>query len=188
MNVVNNGSENINIGGSDYSQQSIYINRYLEKNNEIEYSEDLDLIKIGGVEGYKKRVEITAIISLVSAVVTIWQFLSGSGTFFPLILITTICVACYGTSSWFKYKSLKEHGFFESNGKIKLFVQEGEVCTVRKYGTCKICGGRVYIHNYPDSKTKRQFGKCVNNSDHLYTFDPTIDRGELIKLNYLDNF
>lgn len=185
MNITNHGDENINIGGSDYAQQSIYINRYAENKNEIEYTEDLDMIMRGGVEGYKKRVEVASIISLISAIITIWQFLNGPSSFFPLLLIATISVAWYGTSSWFKYKSLKQHGHFKRDGRIELFVEDGDVCTVRKYGTCKICGGRVYIDKYPDSKTKRQYGKCVNNPDHLYTFDPTVDRGELIKRNYL---
>lgn len=186
MNNNNFGNENINIGGSDYAQQRIYINKYAENNNEIEYAEDLDMIVRGGVDGYKKRVEIAGVISLISAVITIWQFLDRPSMLLPLFLITTVCTAWYSTQSWYKYKGLKQYGRFKREGKIELIIEDDDVCTVRKYGNCKICGGRVYIDKYPDSKTKRRFGRCVNNSDHLYTFDPTVNRGELIKRNYLE--
>lgn len=52
----------------------------------------------------------------------------------------------------------------------------GKVYKVAKYGYCPICGERVDI--YEDKNINRKLGQCINNKDHLYTYDHTKDTGD----------
>lgn len=90
--------------------------------------------------------------------------------------MSTIGLSVYAFESREKFKELRKNGIVYRDKKPILFEEEcGEVYKVKKYGICPICDGRVYIYN--DEKFKRKLGKCINNSDHLYTYDHTIDAG-----------
>jgi len=186
MNIANFGDHNINIGGSNSAQQKIYINKHIQSSKrEVEYADRYDQRVLGGVKGYKKKFEISAVISLVSGIITIQQYFTTSPVI-SLFLMLTVGTVYYSYSSFERYKSLRDKGIVVKEGVVVLEEDEGEVYTVRKYGICPICNGKVYIDKYPNSKSKRRFGRCQNNQDHLYTYDHTIDQGELIKATYYE--
>ncbi|MDF2651381.1 MAG: hypothetical protein K0Q73_7186 [Paenibacillus sp.] len=115
--------------------------------------------------------------------ITIQQYYTTSPVI-ALFLSLTVGIAYYSYSSFESYKSLCDKGFVVEEGTVVLEENEGEVYTVRKYAICPICKGKVYIDKCPNSKTKRRFGRCQNNQDHLYTYDHAIDKGEAIQVNY----
>lgn len=179
-NSINAGKNNINIGLGNNSNQEIYIDNLnvTRPTDEliIEYSDRLDRKVIGGVNGFKRKFEISGILSVVSAVVTITDYLLTKSNYRVLLLMSTIGLIAYAFDSREKFKELRKNRIVYRDKKPILFEEEnGEVYKVKKYGICPICDGRVYIYN--DEKFKRKLGKCVNNNDHLYTYDHTIDAG-----------
>lgn len=179
-NSINAGNNNINIGLGNNSKQEIYIDKLnvTEPAKElfVEYSDRLDRKILGGVNGFKRKFEIAGILSAISAVITIIDYLITKSNFTVFLLMSTVGLLAYAFDSREKFKELRENGVVNRDKKpILIEVENGDVYKIRKYGICPICGGRVYI--YTDEKFKRKLGKCENNSDHLYTYDHTIDAG-----------
>lgn len=92
-NVINAGTGNVNIGLGINSKQDIYIdNRNLSNQEEIvvEYEDRLDREVLGGVKGYRKRFEISGVLSIVSAVVTIVGYLFSNSDYKVFLFMITI--------------------------------------------------------------------------------------------------
>jgi len=184
-NIINAGTNNVNIGLGVESKQEIYMDNVnvnmnvpeLEKKKEqiVEYEDRLDGEIIGGIQGYQKRYEISGIISIVSGVVTLGSYLFGSGDYIAFLAMATGGLILFALDSKGKQSELMKEGVFYKNGSPVLCEQEGKVYRVRKYGICPVCQGRVNI--YYDQKNDRKLGQCVNNKDHLYTYDHTINKG-----------
>lgn len=176
---IHGGVNNINIGLGNNSTQEIYIDKFnITKQSDdlvVEYSDRLHGKVIGGVNGYKRKFEIAGILSIVSALVTIVDYLLTKSNFTVFFLLCAMGLFVYAIDSRDKLKELKKNGIVYRDQKPILVEENGEVYKVKKYGVCPICNGRVYI--YYDERFKRKLGKCVNNNDHLYTYDHTIDAG-----------
>ncbi|MEK3906726.1 hypothetical protein [Oceanobacillus sp. FSL W7-1309] len=178
--IIDAGSNNINIGLGNNSTQEIYIEQFNapERNNEpiVEYVDRLEKVVYGGMDGFKRKFEVCGILSVISALVTIFDYLLTKSNFTLLLLMTTLGLLAYALDSKEKNKKLKDHGIVYRGKKPILTVEEdGKVYKIKKFGICPICEGRVFI--YYDEKFKRKLGKCENNKDHLYTYDHTLDAG-----------
>ena len=177
-NVINAGTGNVNIGLGINSKQDIYIdNRNLSNQEEIvvEYEDRLDREVLGGVKGYRKRFEISGVLSIVSAVVTIVGYLFSNSDYKLFLFMITIGLILYALDQNSKYEDLNKEGIVYRNEKLILCKEDSKVYKVSKYGFCPICEGKVNI--YYDKKLDRKLGQCVNNKDHLYTYDHTTNMG-----------
>lgn len=179
-NTINAGYNNINIGLGINNEQNISINIMKDDHNSnlVDYQFRYEKPVIGGIEGYNKKYQISGILSLVSALITIGDFIFTKSDLGILFIMFSIGLTMYSLDSKHKYKSLIEKGEVCRNDSpiLEYIEEEGLVYKISKFGICPICNGHVHI--YKDDKLKKTLGKCQNNSDHLYTYDPTIDKGE----------
>ncbi|GEM_PF-3869270 len=178
--IIDAGSNNINIGLGNNSTQEIYIEQFntSERYKEpiVEYNYHLEKVVFGGIDSFKRKFQICGILSVISAVVTILDYLLTKSNFTLFFLMATLGLLAYALDSKEKNKKLKDQGIVYRDKKPILKVEEdGNVYKIGKFGICPICEGRVFIYN--DEKFKRKLGKCENNKDHLYTYDHTIDAG-----------
>lgn len=121
------------------------VNKHVQSSKrEVEYAERYDQRVLGGVKGYKKKFEISAVISVVSGIITIQQYFTTSPVE-ALFLLLTVGSLYYSYSSFESYKSLRDKGIVIKEGAVVLEEDEGEVYTVRKYGICPICNGKVLL-------------------------------------------
>ncbi|MDP7979916.1 hypothetical protein [Bacillus multifaciens] len=177
-NIIDAGTNNINIGMGVNSKQDIYIDNFnVSKQEEliVKYEDRLDREVIGGVKGYKNRFQISGVLSIVSAVVTIVGYLFSDGDYRVFLCMITFGLILYAIDSKGKYQELNKDGIVYKNGRPILCEEDGKVYKVSKYGSCPICKGRVNI--YYDKNIDRTLGQCINNKDHLYTYDHTTDIG-----------
>jgi RNA polymerase subunit RPABC4/transcription elongation factor Spt4 len=182
-NTINAGNNNINIGLGNNSKQKIYIDTFnVAKQEEkliVKYAERYDGEVSGGVNGFKRKFEVAGILSIVSAVITIVGFWVHKQDLFIFLGMITLGLIIYSVDSKDKHNKLSKNGVVYSEGHKKrtpvLIEENDRVYKIRKYGICPVCGGKVNI--YTDEKLKKKLGKCVNNSDHLYTYDHTIEEG-----------
>lgn len=177
--AINAGKNNINIGLGINSKQDIYIENLNvpEEDNEliVEYSDRIYRRVLGGVTGFKRRFDIVGVLSVISAIITITDFFITKSDRAVFFMVITLGMGYYAYDSLIKYKELLRDSIVYRENRPVLVEEEGEVYKVKKYGICPICQGRVYIYN--DERFKKRLGKCVNNDDHLYTYDHTIDMG-----------
>ncbi|WP_256703485.1 hypothetical protein [Bacillus thuringiensis] len=176
--MINAGTGNVNIGLGINSKQDIYIdNRNLSNQEEIvvEYEDRLDREVLGGVKGYRKRFEISGVLSIVSAVVTIVGYFFSNSDYKMFLFMITFGLVLYAMDQKSKYQDLNKEGIVYRNKNPILCEEDSKVYKVSKYGSCPICKGRVNI--YHDKKIDRKLGQCVNNKDHLYTYDHTTNIG-----------
>ncbi|MGX5623665.1 hypothetical protein [Bacillus cereus] len=96
--MINAGTGNVNIGLGINSKQDIYIdNRNLSNQEEIvvEYEDRLDREVLGGVKGYRKRFEISGVLSIVSAVVIIVGYLFSNSDYKVFLFMITVGLILY---------------------------------------------------------------------------------------------
>ncbi|MFE6074840.1 hypothetical protein ACFVQB_10220 [Paenibacillus sp. NPDC057886] len=175
---IDGGKDNINIGFGINSRQEIHIeNHNYPKEDKliVEYSDRIDKRVPGGVNSFKRKFDIAGVISIISAVITIADFLFMKSDLYSVLLVITCCTSLYALNSLSKHKELQKNSVVYRENHVILFEKDGEVYKVKTYGICPVCQGRVYIYN--DDRFKRKLGKCVNNNDHLYTYDHTNDLG-----------
>lgn len=180
-NTINAGHNNVNIGLGINSKQEFYIDNLnvapnLANELVVDYENLPDRKIWGGVKGYKLKFEVSSVLSVISAVITIVTYFTRNNSFVLFLLMVTIGLAVYAFESLNRHRKLKNDGVYEQNNRPILFEDdEGDVYSIKKYGFCPICGGRVNIKH--DERFKRNLGKCENNSDHLYSYDHTINKG-----------
>ncbi|WP_342561422.1 hypothetical protein NST84_17325 [Paenibacillus sp. FSL R7-0345] len=181
LNTIDAGHDNVNIGLGINSKQEFYIdNRTVATDPAnalvVDYEELPDRKVWGGVKGYKLKFEVSGVLSVISAVITIVTYFFRNNSFILFLIMTTIGLAVYALDSRNKHRKLLDDGVYEENKRPILFEdEEGDVYSIKKYGYCPICGGRVNL--IKDERFKRTVGKCENNSDHLYSYDHTINKG-----------
>ncbi|MGE8035867.1 hypothetical protein [Lysinibacillus sp. OF-1] len=175
-NIINAGTNNVNIGIGNNSKQEIHLNIQEKEEKVVKYENKLDGEIIGGKKGYKYRLQISSILSVVSAVVTIVGYIYNKSNYIALFVMITVGLIIYAIDSLWKFTELKKNGIVYKNNNPILYEENETVYRVRKYGICPVCQGRVNIHY--DKQINRALGKCVNNpEDHLFTYDHTIDAG-----------
>lgn len=188
-NQIEMGNDNINYGVGNSGYQNFNIgNTYNYKTDDfpiVEYELRYDRRILGGVKGFKIKYQITSVLSIVSAIITIVGFL-GDIEILHLFIIILLGLLINTLDSIEKYKKLSETGEVYENENLLYQVKDGEVYKISRFGICPICGGRVNI--YKDEKLKRKLGKCVNNEEHLYTYDPTINRGEAVIFTFFTSW
>jgi hypothetical protein len=180
-NTINAGNNNINIGLGNNSKQEFYIDNFnvapnISNELVVEYENCLDRKVVGGIRGYKLKFEISGVLSVISAVITIFTYFVKKSDFSFFLLMVSLGCGVYALESINKHKKLKNNGVYKGNSQLVLYKDDnGDVYTIRKYGVCPICGGRVNIYN--DERFKKKLGRCVNNRDHIYSYDHTINKG-----------
>lgn len=180
-NTIDAGHDNVNIGLGINNKQEIYIdNRTVAPDSVnaliVDYENLPDRRVWGGVKGYKLKFEVSGALSVISAVMTIVTYFIRESSFLLFLLMITFGLAVYALDSRNKHRKLMNDGVYNENNRPILFEDdEGNVYSIKKYGFCPICDGRVNI--VEDERFKRKVGKCENNSDHLYSYDHTINKG-----------
>ncbi|EPD80978.1 MULTISPECIES: hypothetical protein [unclassified Paenibacillus] len=124
-NSINAGKNNINIGLGNNSKQQIYIDNFnVNRSTDeliVECTEQLDRKVIGGVNGFKQKFEICGILSVVSAVVTITDYLLTKSNYTVLLLMSTLGLFAYAFDSREKFKELRKNGIVYRDKKPILF-------------------------------------------------------------------
>ncbi|MED4647988.1 hypothetical protein P9293_11220 [Bacillus inaquosorum] len=179
VNTITTGDNSINVGVGNNGKQDVYIDsiNVINENSElvVRYSEQIDGKVIGGLNGFKRKFEIAGFLSIISALVTVIDYLITKSNFTFLFILCAVSMLLYAVDNKQKYLDLKTRGVFYKSKTPKLIDKDGDIYKIKKYGTCPICNGKVYIHY--DNNFKRTLGKCENSKDHLYTYDHTIDAG-----------
>ncbi|MCY8379583.1 hypothetical protein [Bacillus haynesii] len=182
--TITTGNNSVNFGLGNNSKQEFFISNFnvAKETDEliVKYDYRLDHKVNSGLKGFKLKFEISGILSIVSALITLIDYLYTKSDFTFLFILIALGFLIYAFDSKGKFEDLKKYGIVYKQQTPILFNNNGEIYKVKKYGICPICKGKVYISN--DDKFKKHFGICDNNRDHIYTYDHTIEAGVPIEV------
>lgn len=186
-NNIEAGKESVNFiatGSSKIRTRDVYINPHKDS-FEIEYKECPfgKEIKVSTIEKLNRFTTISSIISSIITMITFCLPISIASINIPsFIKVIVLVVAVVSCLSWSKLDKLSKGGSLQLPLNIKLRkVDNKNISRIAILGECPICKGIVVVNKVKEQDKEKYIGICGNNSEHRFTFDNTIFKGERIK-------
>lgn len=186
-NNIKTGRESVNFiatGSSKIRTRDVYINPHKDS-FEIEY-EEYPFGKEINVSTIEKLNRFTTISSIISSIITMITFclpISIASINLPgFIKVIILIVTAASCLLWSKSDKLLKGESLQLPSNIKLRkVNDKNISRIEIVGECPICKGTVVVNKVREKDKEKYIGICGNNSEHIFTFDNTIFKGERIK-------
>lgn len=193
-NVDINGNNNKLIGVNNNGTQKINI---IDKVENYNANDSIDKIisyefypvgeLMGGEKGFLLKAKIMSFLSALSGIITIvaWLINPESGIH-KFLILAVFAFIIFAFSFYDNQKTIDKKMVVKKDELTIYKLEEKNIVKYCKMGICPICQGRVNIK--VDKKLNKNIGICVNNSDHIFSYDYTINKGKLLEELVLESY